>query len=268
MAEIQQIVDITGNVRRLGSLAPDPGKLKALLQAAGQAEEYTDEQIRKMLTDPDRVAARLIFTDEWICNQLSFGSCNGWATAEAIARGTYRRGFKDCPKRLSGSYVYAWINGNQDNGSGLSDGQQAAALHGAPPEEMVPANLIYRRQMPAGADAEAAKHKGFLLVPLPTLRALRTALAKQDPCIVAVHAGGNFQRLNSDGVAGVDNGMGNHAVVVDDSKIVAGKEVFDMANSWGLGYGTKGRAYLTESHFRQTMNVHGFWTLRSTVETA
>lgn len=266
MADIDQIIDVNNVVRRLGSLMPDPGKLSQLLKAAGPAEEFTDEQIRRMITDPNRFKARVVFGDDWICDQLSFGSCNGWATAECIARGRFLRGFRDGITKLSGSYVYAWINGNQDNGSGLSDGQQAAEINGAPPASLVPANLIYRRQMPPGADAEAEKHKGFLLVPLPSLRALRTALAKQDPCVVAIQAGGNYQRLDADGVSGVDRGSGNHAVCVDDLCVVAGKERFDHAGSWGLRSFDRGRSYLTESHFAQTMGPHGFWTLRSTVE--
>lgn len=266
MAEIEEIADIHGNVRRLGSLEPDAGMLRAIVEAAEVADEWEDEDIRRAITDPDRVAARKLFGDDWICNQLSFGSCNGWGTSEVISRGRYRRGFRDGLIKLSGSYLYAWMNGNQDNGSNLSDGLRMAELHGAPPQSLVPANLIYRRQMPPTADAEAAKHKGFRLTPLLTLRALRTALAKQDPCVVAIHAGSNFQRLNSQGIAGVDSGRGNHAVCCDDLCLIGGKEVFDMPNSWGLSYGINGRSYLTADHFAQTMSVHGFWTLSTTVE--
>lgn len=266
MIDIEQITDIHGTVRRLGSIAPDAGKLGMLLATAGPAEEYTDEQIRKLITDPDRVAARVTFGDAWICDQLSYGSCNGWATAACIARGRYRRGFRDGLTQLSGSYVYAWINGNRDSGSMLSDGKNAAEIHGAPPSSLVPASLIYRRQMPPNADKEAAKHKGFRLVPLPTIRALRTALAKQNPCVVALQAGGNYQRLDANGVSGVDRGSGNHAVCVDDLCLIGGKEVADHAGSWGLRAFRKGRSYLPFDTFSQTMGPHGFWALRSTEE--
>jgi hypothetical protein len=264
--EIEQIVDINGNTRRLGSLAPDTGMLAAFAAAPGAVEEWTDEEIRKAITDPNRKPSRKMFDSTWMCDQLSYGSCNGWGTSGVIARGRYRRGFRDGLKKLSGSYMYAWMNGNQDNGSMLSDGLKVAEEHGAPPLSLVPANLIYRKQMPAGADAAAAKHKGFKLRPVKTIRGLRTALAKQWPCVVAVHAGGNFQRLDSNGIAGADNGRGNHSVCVDDLCIVAGKEVFDMANSWGVQYGQQGRAYLTLKTFEQTFGVHTFWTLPTTQE--
>jgi len=266
VADIEQIVDITGQVRRLGSLAPDTGRLRALMANEGPAVEFTDAEIRRLLEDPNRKPARQLFGDEWICNQGSYGSCNGWATAECIARGRWHRGIRDGITRLSGSYIYAWINGNRDQGSMLTDGREAAEKYGAPPADMVSANLIYRRQMPPGADDAASKHKGFLLASLSSMRALRTALAMQDPCVVAVHAGGNFQRLDSRGIAGVDNGSGNHAVALQDLCLKDGIEVFDMANSWGLQYGQRGCAYLTQNHFRQTFEVHGFWVLRSTTE--
>lgn len=265
MAELDEVIDNDGVVRRLGSLAPDPGRLKAFQEAVDAVEEWTDAEILKAITDPNRIAARLMFGDEWICDQLSFGSCNGWATAALIVRGMYRRGIRGLT-RLSGSYLYAWMNGGRDQGSALSDGLKVAEEKGAPPASVVPANLIYRKQMPAIADAEAAKHKGMRLRPCKTMRALRTALAKGWPCVVAVHAGGNFQRLDGTGTAGVDNGQGNHAVCVDDLVMVGGKERFDMANSWGLRYGAKGRAYLTEKHFAQTFNVHTFWALPTTHE--
>lgn len=266
MADIEQIIDINGNIRRLGSLEPDTGRMAAFAAMTGAVEEWTDEEIRRAITDPDRKPSRQMFDSKWICDQLSYGSCNGWAAAEVIARGRYRRGFRDGLTKLSGSYLYAWMNGNQDNGSMLSDGIKVAEERGAPSQALVPANLIYRRQMPPTADAEARKHRGFRLRPVKTIRGLRTALAKQWPCVVAVHAGGNFQRLDGNGIAGVDNGRGNHSVCVDDLCIVDGKEVFDMANSWGIGYGYQGRAYLTQRHFEQTFNVHTFWALPTTNE--
>jgi len=98
------------------------------------------------------------------------------------------------------------------------------------------------------------------------MQGLRTGLAKGFIAIVAVHAGGNFQRLNSQGIAGVDRGSGNHAVHVDDLCVVGGTEVFDMANSWGTQYGTQGRAYLTKDTFAQTFGNYMFYLIGSTEE--
>jgi hypothetical protein len=158
------------------------------------------------------------------------------------------------------------MNGNRDQGSALSDAIQVADERGAPPASLCPANVIYRKQIQPSVDVEASKHRGLRLRPVKTMRGLRTALAKQWPCVVAVHAGGNFQRLDGSGTAGVDNGQGNHSVCVDDLCMVGGKERYDMANSWGLRYGTKGRSYLTEKHFSQTFGVHTFWALPTTHE--
>jgi hypothetical protein len=109
--------------------------------------------------------------------------------------------------------------------------------------------------------AEAAKYKGFRCRPLPTLQALKTALAMRRPCGVAVHAGSSFQRINADGLLGVDQGNGNHAVCVDDLIYRNGLWLFDMPNSWGLQFGDRGRGYLTPAHFSQTIGVHTFWML-------
>lgn len=266
MADIEEIFDLDGGVRRLGALAPDPGMLAAFAAMTDAVEEYTDAEIERLLLDPNRVPSRKVFTDEWICNQLSFGSCNGWAGAEVEARGRWRRGIRDGIVQFSGSYLYSWMNGGRDQGSALSDSLKVLEERGVPPVNLCPADHIYRKQIAASVDVEAAKHRGFRLRPVKTMQGLRTALAKQWPCVVAIHAGGNFQRLNGDGVSGVDNGQGNHSVCADDLVRKGSKEYFDMPNSWGLRFGEKGRSYLTEQHFRQTFGVHTFWALPTTHE--
>jgi hypothetical protein len=158
------------------------------------------------------------------------------------------------------------MNGGRDNGSALSDGLQVIQKYGSCPETLVPWDMIYQRQQPANAAAEAAKHKGLICYAAGTIQGLRTGLAKGFVAIVAVHAGGNFQRINAQGIAGVDSGGGNHAVHVDDLCIVGGREVFDMVNSWGTNYGTAGRAYLTDDSLKQPWNNHTAYLIGSTEE--
>jgi hypothetical protein len=158
----------------------------------------------------------------------------------------------------------SWVD--RDQGSALQAGLKVVETHGAPPESMVPWNMIYPNQQPREAKAEALKHRGLVCYAAKTLQGLRTGLAKGFVAIVAVHAGGAYQQLNSKGIAGVSAGRGNHATHVDDLVMIGGTEVYDQVNSWGLGYGQSGRSYLTKDHFAQTFGTHTFWLLASTEE--
>lgn len=259
---IDEIVDDSGNLRRLGSLIPESLNLCGAPTFAEKYPAWSDEQIREAITDPNRKPSRVIFGDKWIHNQGSFGSCCGWATAGTYARARYFRGIKD-GQQFSGSFVYAAIHNGTDSGAPLALGMKTAWERGFAPIELVKTSDIYKRLISNEATAEAEKHKALKRTTyhISTLRELRTALAMGLPCVVAVHAGRNFQRLNAQGIASVDSGRGNHAVLVDQLCIVGGKEVFDMSNSWGLQYGNRGRAYLTEDHFEQTIGVHDYFAI-------
>ncbi len=263
--ELEPFSDIHGFERRCGTLSPDAGMLKAFAAMPGALPDYTDAQIKELLTDPARVKMKDIFGKLWIQNQLSFGSCNGWGTTGCLGRVRFLAGIRDM-LQFSGSYVYSWINGNRDQGSMLSDGLTEIGIHGAPPVALNPANKIYRSQIPASVDAEAAKYKGLVQYPVKTLQGLKTALARNMPCVVAVHAASNFQRANSKGVAGADNGPGNHAVCCEDIEIIDGELVYRIANSWGISFGVDGYIYVREATFRQTFPNHTFWALAAIQE--
>lgn len=265
--ELQPIIDETGQERRLGSLLIPDGFVCAFPVYEDEQTVWDDAQIRKVITDPNRTPRRATFGKKWIQNQGSHGSCNGYALAGALAKSRYLRGIQD-GLILSGAYPYSKMNGGRDNGSALEDGLKVGQEFGCPPESLVPWSMIYPRMQPANANSEAAKHKAKVCYRAKTLQGLRTGLAQEFTAIVAVHAGGSFQKLNSKGIAGVSSGSGNHAVHVDDLCIVGGTMVYDMANSWGLGYGTEGRAYLTNDTFAGTFRNHAFYLIGSTEEAA
>jgi hypothetical protein len=169
-------------------------------------------------------------------------------------------------KLFSGAFAYGLMNGGRDNGSQLQDGLKNLLSVGIAEEDFAAWDDIYPHLWKPGARENAALHKGLVCYAAETIEGLKTGLCKGFTAIVAVHAGNNFQRLDSRGIAGVDVGAGNHAVHVDDLCIVGGKEVFDMQNSWGIDYGDDGRAYLTEASFSQTFRNHTFWLIGSTAE--
>lgn len=263
MADIEEIF-AAGEVRRLGSLCRPAGFVSAFAAFESAFPLLDDADIRKLMTDSNRPPRRAIFSAEWIQNQRSHGSCNGYAGAAALSRSRWLRGIYD-NLILSGAYLYSKMNGGRDNGSMLDDGMHAVEKYGCAPELLVPWNQIYPRDQSPTADMEASKHKGLSCYAVESLQGLRSALALGFPCIVAVHAGGRFSTLNS-GVCGVDSGSGNHAVMVDDLVVRGSEFLYDMANSWGLDFGEFGRGFLTEAHFAQTMKYHSFYAIPTTVE--
>jgi hypothetical protein len=261
--DIPEIIDESGEVRRLGALMPPAGFVCSLPTFEAEYPVWTDDQIRKIITDPHRKPARLTFDVSWIRDQLSFGSCNGWGGASGLGKARVKRGLKRID--LSGAHLYSHINGGADRGSMLVDALAAIQKYGIAPESMVSASMIYPRLQPAGADAEALKHRGLIAYAVQTKQGFRTALAAGFPVIVALAAGSRFQRLNSQGIAGVDNGV-NHAVHCDDIQIVGGTEVYDMANSWGTRYGDQGRAYLTWDSLEEGLRSHVYYAIGSTFD--
>lgn len=263
--ELEVIIDETGEERRCGSLANPDNFVCAFPTFEMTFEVWDDQEIKRVITDPNRVPSRTIFGSKWRQNQKSHGSCNGYAEAGGYGKARYKRGITD-GKLFSGAFAYGLMNGGNDNGSALQDGLLHLQKDGIAEAEYADWDAIYPNRWKPGARENAAKHKGIVCYAAGTLQGLRTGLAKGFVAIVAVHAGGNFQRLNSNGIAGVDSGGGNHSVHVDDLCIVGGTEVFDMENSWGVGYGTDGRAYLTKDTFSQTFGRHTFYLVGSTEE--
>lgn len=210
---------------------------------------------------------RKLFDPSWIKDQKSHGSCNGFAGAAALSRSRVRRGLPHVD--LSGAYLYSLINGGRDQGSMLDDGMNALMSKGCATAATVGWDQIYPYQYDrAKADAEASQYKAFEAYAVKTLPGLWTALAAGWDCVVAVHAGNSFMRVGVDGVVGTDNGPGNHAVCADGVFYSdrLGRLVATSPGSWGLGYGVDGRAGLTEDHFRQTMQYHAFYAIRSTTD--
>lgn len=265
--ELIPFQDESGQWRKCGSLLPPSNFVSSYRTYEAEHPRLEDSEIRKLVTDPNRVPARVRWGNAWIMDQGSHGSCNGYAAAAALARTRFNRGprFQD-GLQFSGAYIYSKINGGRDNGSALEDGMRAVQKYGACPLSLVPWNLIYPRQQPPSADAEAAKHKGLACWAAQTLQGWRSGLALGFIGIAAISAGRNYQRVDARGIAGADAGSGNHAVCVDDLCIVGGKEVYDSPGSWNLNLGVNGRVYVTDESFKQTFGNHTFYLIGSTDE--
>jgi predicted nucleic acid-binding protein len=262
------IIDADGAVRKLGALVPNLTLASSLplFEDASGVPLLTDDQIKDYIVNGGKPrTGRTVFGDDWICNQAQFGSCNGWASACALERARMRRGLKRV--KLSGSSVYSRVNGGRDNGSIPEDAMVAMQKYGAVPLERGPANKIYANQYTAADWAEGARYRADECFTTQSRQALLTAVVLGFDAVVAVHAGNNYMRLDSEGVAYGDNGPGNHAILYDDLVLTqSGLLAFDHAGSWGLnGYGVRGRAFHTwERHLVQPVRNFRFYLIRST----
>lgn len=270
--DLPEIIDGSGQIRRKGSLIKPEGFVSTFATYKGTQPVLEDSDIKRIITDPNRIPSRVTFDKTWLIDQKSCGSCNGHAEANALARQRVRRGLAKI--LLSGPYAYSLMNGGRDNGSALEDGLKMVSLKGICRADLLQWNMIYPSLFPKGVDydSEAAKHKGLIAYsligksPAETRQNLRSALACGFDCIVAVNADNKFLKVNSTGVAGVDYGNGDHSVCIDDLRIVNGTEYFDMPNTWGGSYAIDGRAYLVWDHLSQTCLYHEFYAIGSTEE--
>ena len=248
--------------RKLGTLVK-PMKLSFQPFAATGLTVLSMDEIRKAADGKRR--ARHIFGIDWIKDQKSHGSCNGFAGVSAFERTRYRRGLERIP--LSGASLYSLINGGQDNGSMLEDGMNALMRTGVLTEAEAGWQDIYkdsRGQLPT-----RARFKALECYQVDSEAELATGLVNDFDGVVAVHVTNAFYRLSGSGVAGGSTGPGNHAVCVDDVlyDTQIGGLKFDMPNSWNTTYGEGGRAYLTwRNNLQSCLRYHRFYLIRGAVD--
>jgi hypothetical protein len=263
MSELKTII-VNGRKRKLGTLKPPAGFVSSLPVFESAVEPLDDSTLTR-IAKSNSATGRTMFDSSWIMDQGQYGSCNGWAGASALSRARVRRGLKRV--NLSGAYLYSLINGGRDNGSMLDDGMRTLQSRGCATLDSVKSNQIYPSKYDRKkADREAAKHKSFEAYQIGSREGLWTALALGFDVVVAVHAGNAFSNIDRNGIAGVNNGGGNHAVMADGLLYAGGEIVADGANSWGTRWGDRGRMLLRWKHFEQTIGVHAFYSIRSSID--
>ena len=254
---------INGRKRRLGLIGPPEGFVSSL-PVFGDTVDPLDRRTIERIAKSNTATGRTMFDSSWIKDQGRYGSCNGFAGASALSRSRVRRGLKRVD--LSGAYLYSLINGGRDHGSMLDDGMHALQGRGCATERTVGANQIYPSKYDRSkANREASRYKAAECYRVTSAVELWTALALGWDVIVAVHAGRRFSDLRN-GIAGVDSGRGNHAVMCDGILYAGGEVVGDGVNSWGTRWGDRGRMLLRWRHFEQTIGVHSFYAIRTTTD--
>lgn len=222
------------------------------------------EEIQDIVSSGSRVPARKRFPhSKWIRNQGGRGSCNGYAGAWALSRARVMSGLDFVA--LSGEFLYSLINGGRDNGSMLDDGMQAIAEKGVAREELVKHESYLWSQMSAEARSDSARFRAFECYNVESELGLASGLALGFIGVVAVHASNSWSSL-SGGVSRRSLGPGNHAVVCQD---VAwnGRLLFDIANSWGVGWGDNGHTWNTwNDHLIEPNKHHDFYLIRGATD--
>lgn len=266
LGELDYIIGPEENRIKLGLLAPTEPEPRLFARVKNTMEMLSKEQIREVVTASGRVPSREIWGPEFIKDQDGIGACQGYASAACIEKVRMLGGQKHV--ELSGDYAYALVNGGRDQGSQLRDGLSAAMNNGyAPANTPGLRRHEYRfSKMPDAAKTAAMRFRGFQGFVAETEQEFATGLAYGFVGVVAVHVAGAYSSLDSHGISRGGNGMGNHAVCVDDIVWDAqiGEFKYDSPNSWKTSWGDSGRCYYTfERHFRKTITVHRFYLFPS-----
>lgn len=255
---IEEIEDQFHEIRRLGSLPHFPPVDTPLKAFASEFNVWTMDECRKAIAAKKWRSAD-VFPGEGTEDQGQFGSCNGWALANAAWRAAYAGGNTKLTRR-SGPYVYSLINHGVDNGSALIDGFNEGQQYGIPSYASCGQNKIYRAET-RQYDSEAADFQVVAPLLIKSWDELWTAAAGPFFLVIAVQVGRNFERMNGD-VIGIDDGAGNHAVCQSDARVTdVGDIELKIIMDWGLRHGVNGCGWLGKRHLATTINYHQFYAV-------
>lgn len=252
-----------GITRKLGLTLPDASSPCLFASFEDMVETLDLPTLRRIAQSGER-DMRGTFGPDWITDQGSHGSCNGYSEAEVLRKAISRMGIK-CPP-LSGSYAYSLMNGNRDNGSNLNIAMEKVAANGICTLATVGLDQIYRSQYDTQrADAEAATRKGFEAYAVGTLAGFWTALALGWDVVFAIDVDKNFNRLNENDFPGVSDGDGNHAMSGDGLIWVGGELAGCGVNHWTINWGKAGRCNIAARNIERTLGSHVWYAVRSAV---
>lgn len=246
-AESPFIVDPSGTKRRL-TYKPNAAKFKALKRYGDHMPVFPEAEWVEVNRDAV-FAAKSDDKVSWIYDQGRYGSCVGQGNTGALRRLRFMFGMKDV--KLSPTYLYSLINGNQDNGAIISDGAEAMKKYGTCTFDLVGQDKIYQRQMPSNAKTEAAQFKADDYYACDSWAETVSAIIAGHQVTFGNQVGNNWGRFDKYGACGHDRGPGNHCISADGLiKLGDGRWALRAYNSWGDDWGPfkNGRMYLDKEH--------------------
>jgi hypothetical protein len=184
-----------------------------------------------------------------ILDQDGHGSCvgHGAATGFMIAHLIQSQALV----KFASCFIYGLINGGRDNGAVVRDAMDVLMGTGCCTEDDVPEGMIYSRQFPASAKANAAQWKALKCLSCPTVAEIGSALELNWPVVIGIQVGNNFGHLDNEGVSPLPGGGGGGHCMCLLGKAKSAKYgwKFRDQNSWGASWGDAGRTYLQAGHF-------------------
>lgn len=257
-----ETVTIPGDGERALGLIPFDGPT-SFVAYASSGPLWTLDQIVDTITASTWTPAEGRFGDDWIKDQDGRGACAGYAGASLVERCRDSRGLARV--ELSGDGLYAAVNGGRDAGSALESNMRFMTDHGVPPASLVPRHEYRKNRIPAEAYTAGRRFRAFESYFVDSELGLASALAAGFFAAIAVHAGNGGR--SPDGLIDWQNGSGNHSVVCDDVRFRNGRLEFQIANSWGLRWGARGRGWLTwRDHLSNPNRYHRFYVARSAID--
>lgn len=234
-------VDAGGDIRVLACLPTD--KMKRMAFAP-----FSDRAKALPLSELVVVDHRLEFGDEFVLNQASHGSCTGFMAAGMTMKGRALAG--QTFAKLSGAFVYSFVNGGRDNGASIGDTLDVLIEKGVCLESEAGWDAIYPNRIPKPAYETAKRFKALEAYRVEEFDEAATAIQLGYVLGFAVHVGGTFDRLDSEDVVGLDRGPGNHAVhACGLYKSNKWGWCLDCWNSWTIQWGNRGRFRVSEKHW-------------------
>lgn len=265
------ILDQFGNQFNTGLIEPDGPPLVGVPYASATTV-FTDDEVRQLLADPGRTPKSNIFSDTaWIVkgDQKQHNSCGGWGGANAFSKTRWLLGIRD-GLVLSGSYLYSWANGNQDEGAQLKNILAVLTNHGTVPMDICGPDSIYRKQTQQ-FDTLALAHLGLGLFHISSQAELNTALVRDQLVVVCIQVDKNpskYCSFRGNGMVPQFKGNGNHCIHVDDMRWNSTQFEYRQCGNWGLSWGAAGYGWCNWNTFAQPINIHTFYAIAAVNDVA
>ncbi len=231
---IDEFRDSTQTVRKLGRLEPSDSQ-KKMRAARTNIQTYRQANgLPPLIPQAEWVEVdnRESFDGKILLNQESCSGCVGWSAAGAemcnrfAAYGTL--------EVLSGAYIYAKINGGQDNGAVITDAMAALLRYGVCLKSEFDLPHIYAQQITPAIDAAALKRSGTFDMTVGSFLEVCTAIQMGFRVQAPIQVGNPFERFDQNGAVGFSNGNGNHSIFYHSLiQIRPGVWMLIGKNSWG-----------------------------------